>query len=158
MGRAANLLRRFGRTEFMRKLGPKIMNPVDKVLHKLTGGRFHLTDAFMPVLKLHHTGRKSGLPRETMLSYVAVDGGWSVVGTNFGQDHHPAWALNLTDQPDARIDIRGEVFDVRARLVTERDEWDRIFPKFVEMFPGYGDYIERAGDRDIRLFVLEPRA
>ena len=46
-------------------------------------------------LILTTTGRKSGQPRTTVLSYVRDDHRLLVLGSNFGQQRHPSWSTNL---------------------------------------------------------------
>jgi hypothetical protein len=48
----------------------------------------------------------------------------------------------------------GDEIPVRAHLASPEERAD-LWPRFIEMWPAYKTYIKRAGDRDIRLFVLE---
>ena len=87
-----------------RKVGPKVVPPLDRTLHKLTGGRVIVSRLMVPCMVLTTTGRKSGLPRESPLACVPDgDGGWWVVGSNFGQETHPAWTGNLIADPNATV-------------------------------------------------------
>lgn len=152
----ADLLRRYGHTDAFRKVMPHVAAPVDRTLHRLTGGRWQLSRAVMPVLVLHHTGRRSGRPYTTPLFHVATDGGWVVAATNFGREAHPAWSENLLADPDVRIEVGGRTIDVRARLATEQERAE-VWPEFVRSWPAYDTYLETAAHRDVRVFVLEPR-
>jgi deazaflavin-dependent oxidoreductase (nitroreductase family) len=80
-----------------------------------------------------------------------------VIGSNAGNRRPPAWSLNLVAHPDAEVEIGRERRRVRAR-VAEGDErallWRRMNE---ERYEGFDDY-DRRTSRDIRLFVLEPRA
>lgn len=152
----SRLLRRFGSTEFARRVSPRLLPPIDRALHRVTGGRVRLSDAILPVLMLTTTGRRSGRPRTSPLTYVAVADGWAVVGTNFGQPHHPAWALNLLADPRATVEVGGNTVEVVARR-SEGDERRRLFARFVAVWPDYASYVSRVGDaRAIHLFVLDP--
>ncbi|MFC7728991.1 hypothetical protein [Actinomadura keratinilytica] len=44
------------------RVGPKVVPPLDRALHRLTGGRFLLGQAVVPSLVLTTTGAVSGLP------------------------------------------------------------------------------------------------
>ena len=147
-----------GKQKWFAEVGKKLV-PVDLAVQKRTGGRVSLLRmAGMPYLVLTATGRRSGRPRSVPLLYVPHGEEFVVVGSNWGQQHHPAWSANLLAHPDAEVQARGRQIAVRARLVTgaERDRlWrDLITPTW----PAYDVYAERAGDREIRVFVLSPRA
>src|SRR5688572_8130137 len=81
------------------KVGPRIVPPIDRFLHKVTSGRVMLSRAMLPCVILTTTGRKSGEPRTTPLASVPYEGDLYIVGSNFGRKHHPAWSWNLLDQP-----------------------------------------------------------
>ncbi len=80
-----------------------------------------------------------------------------LVGSNFGQSSHPAWALNLVDQPAAVLSIAGQELPVTARLVTDPVEREDIWQIMYELWPAYLAYRGRAG-REIKLFLLSPAA
>ena len=128
-------------------------------LLRRTRGRFPARNLmFAPrqrVLALTTTGRKSGQPRCTAMGYLRDDDNVVVVASNSGLDRPPAWWLNLQANPDAEIDCAGERRTVRAREATT-DEHERIWPRFVEQFPGFEGYRSYT-TREIPLVVLEPR-
>ena len=74
-----------------------------------------------PVLLLTTLGRKSGRSRTTPLLYVQESTNWIVVGSNGGDDRHPAWWLNLKADANATIQVKGKVERVRAREATEEE-------------------------------------
>jgi deazaflavin-dependent oxidoreductase (nitroreductase family) len=78
-----------------------------------------------------------------------------VIGSNAGNENPPAWALNLLAHPDAKVEIRGERREVRAR-VAEGEERAELWRRMNDQYDGFDGYRERTA-RDIRLFVLEPR-
>jgi deazaflavin-dependent oxidoreductase (nitroreductase family) len=82
------------------------------------------------------------------------DGGWYVVGSNFGQEKHPAWTANLLANPDAAVTTGGKRTDVRARLL-DPDEKAEVWPRLIAVWPTYDRYVERSG-RDLRVFRLDP--
>ncbi|MGZ0185429.1 MAG: nitroreductase/quinone reductase family protein, partial [Acidimicrobiales bacterium] len=105
----------------------KAMNGVHKGLLKLSGGRLGWTAADMPVLELTTTGRRSGRPRSVMLTSPYSDGDRIViVASKGGEDTHPAWFLNLRENPQVRVSMKGApgvamlasiaTSEVRARL------------------------------------------
>jgi deazaflavin-dependent oxidoreductase (nitroreductase family) len=77
-----------------------------------------------------------------------------LIASNWGQPNHPAWALNLDANDEARVSIDGVQRSYRSRRATP-DEDDRYWREAVAFWPGYDDYRERAR-REIWVFVLEP--
>ena len=136
-------------------VGSKVFPPLDRVVHKLTGGRVVLSATLVPSLVLTTTGRKSGQPRRTPLATLPVDGGFLVVGSNFGKEHHPAWTGNLLAQPEASVSFKGETIPVVARLL-DAEEKKAVWPELLRIWPTYDRYVERSG-RDLRVFRLERR-
>lgn len=117
-----------------------------------SGGRLGRRAAGMPVLELVTTGRKSGLERSLLISFVPTQDGPALAGTNVGAAVEPAWAKNLKVDPRARVRVSGEWRDVRARFL-EGDEYDRVWDQFLE-HRGYAEYRDML-DRHIPLVVLE---
>ncbi|OLT28822.1 deazaflavin-dependent nitroreductase [Actinomadura sp. CNU-125] len=150
------LFHRISGAPWFAKIGPKIVPRVDRALSRLTGGRFLIGQALVPSLVLVATGAVSGQPRRTPLACLPEpDGGWLVVGSNFGREKHPAWTGNLLKTPEAEVVFRGRTVPVKAHLLddTERAE---VWPRLVQVWPVYDRYVERAG-RQLRIFRLAPR-
>jgi deazaflavin-dependent oxidoreductase (nitroreductase family) len=145
------LARRLGDRSWFAALGRAYM-PLDRVIGRMTKGRFVALG--MPSLLLTTTGRKSGQPRTSPLLYVADGDAFVVIGSNWGQGHHPAWSSNLLANPDATVTLRGEYIPVHARLV-EGAERERLRERLVRMWPAYTAYERRAGGRELRVFRLE---
>lgn len=130
--------------------------PLDTRVLKASGGRFGLLgDYGLPQLLLTTTGRKSGRPRTVTLLYGRADDAIVLIGSNFGQAHHPAWALNLEATPQAVVQIGSERTDVRAELVTDPAQRERIWAHMIDIYPGYAMYRSKAG-RDIKVFTVRP--
>ena len=142
-------------TKTFGRVAPHVVPRIDRVAHRLSGGRFTIGGSLVPTIVLTNTGAKSGLTRTTPLATVRDGDGWIVVASNFGQKHHPAWSANLLAHPDGRVTDRGVVTDVRARMLTD-DEKLALWPRILEIWPNYDTYVERSG-RNIRVFRLEPR-
>lgn len=137
------------------KVAPKIVPPLDRMISKLTGGRFVLSQGLLPSLVLTTTGRKSGQPRTAPLATLPVDDGFLVVGSNFGREHHPAWTSNLLANPDASVTYRGRTIPVTARLLDDAEK-SEVWPQLTALWPTYDRYVERSG-RNLRVFRLTPR-
>ncbi|MFG2005405.1 nitroreductase family deazaflavin-dependent oxidoreductase [Spirillospora sp. NPDC048911] len=138
------------------KVAPKIVPPLDRALHKATGGRFLLGQALVPSLVLTTTGAVSGKPRQAPLACMPEPGGtWVIVGSNFGREKHPAWTGNLLKNPDAEISFRGKTVTVTAHLLDDAERAE-VWPNLLKVWPVYDRYVERV-DRQLRIFRLTPK-
>jgi deazaflavin-dependent oxidoreductase (nitroreductase family) len=153
LGRA---LRWVGTTRWGRLvIGPKVLTRLDRLAHRLSGGRVRVADLLFDTLVLTTTGRRSGEPRPQTLARLDLDGTAVVIASNFGREHHPAWSANLLADPRATVEHRRERYPVVARLLDE-DERARVWPQAVRLWPGYETYRRTTdGIRDIRMFALD---
>jgi deazaflavin-dependent oxidoreductase (nitroreductase family) len=130
--------------------------PLDNRVLRASKGKYTLFGpTSMPELLLTTIGRKSGQRRETALSFIRDGDRLLVLGSNFGQQRHPAWSSNLVANPDAWAAISGEQVPVSAELLegADRDHGLRLFLEY----PMYRAYGART-DRELRLFALTRRA
>ncbi len=148
-------MRRFGHTRAFAAVFKRVAPPTDRLVHKLTGGRRVLADTVLPTLILVHRGKRSGREYRTPLSYIRIGNSFGLAGSNFGQLNHPGWSANLIAKPEAKVALGGQVIPVRARRVSDQEK-EALWPRFVEIWPAYNTYRART-DRNIRVFVLEPR-
>ena len=131
------------------------MNGFHRGLMKLTGGRVGWQAGSMPVVELTTTGRKSGQPRTVLLTSPVQEGStYVVVASRGGDDQHPAWFLNLRDNPDVEVTTRGEKRRMRAR-VADAAERARLWPLVTADHKNYAGY-QKKTDREIPLVLLEP--
>jgi deazaflavin-dependent oxidoreductase (nitroreductase family) len=138
-------------------LALKTMNAVHRVVMKLSFGRLGWDAMNMPVLELTTTGRKTGQPRSVMLTSPLREGdALVVVASRGGDDRHPAWFLNLRENPDVVVKLKdGRRQEMTAHVATA-DERARLWPKVTEDHKNYAGYQEKT-DREIPLVLLEPR-
>jgi deazaflavin-dependent oxidoreductase (nitroreductase family) len=132
-------------SQMMGATGLRWAGKLNVPLYRLSGGRLMGKVNRAPVLLLTTTGRKSGQKRIAPVVYLADGENLVVIGSNAG---HRA-------NPEAEVDVGRERQTVRAR-VAEGEERTELWRKHVEQFSGFDDYESRT-DRDIALFVLEPR-
>jgi len=138
----------------------RTLRHLDDVVVRLSKGRHSAPGLLtgLAVLDLTTTGRKSGQPRTSHLIAAPYDGTLALLGTNFGQESTPAWALNLETDPYATVSYRGTSRHVVARPATAL-ETEEIFTRAASFYAGYENYRQRiGGSRQIRVFVLEPVA
>ena len=142
-------------TRAFARIGPRLVF-LDRVVHRLTGGRVVSSQVFVDSLVLTTTGRRSGEPRDAPLACARdADGAWLVVGSNFGREHHPAWTSNLLAHPEATVSHRGAVVPVTATLL-EGEEREQAWSRLEDVWPIYDQYEQRSG-RHLRVFRLVPR-
>src|ERR1700761_7254875 len=106
----------------------KTMNAVHRGVLAATFGKVGY-DFGMPVLELTTTGRKSGQARSCMLTAPLVEGETIVVvASRGGDDVHPAWYLNLVDNPDVKVAWKGGEPKPFHATVANADERARMWP------------------------------
>ena len=110
----------------------------------------------MPVIIVTHRGRRTGNIRKVPLMRVADGDGYVLVGSMGGAPTHPLWYHNLLADPAVEIRDRERVQPMRARLVEDAAERERLWALAVAAYPDYQPYQERT-ERQIPLFRAEPR-
>jgi len=137
-------------------IGLKTMSRVHRVILRGTGGRVLNSALGMQVVELHTVGRKSGLPRSTMLTAPVVDGQRIVlVASKGGDDRDPDSYRNLMAHPDAELTVDGQRRQVRARRASAEEKAE-LWPRVVAAYGGYAGY-QRRTQRDIPLVLCDPR-
>ena len=125
-----------------------------RALYRISGGRIGGSLQRMPVLLLTTTGRKSGKPRTWPLGYLEDGENLVVIASAGGVANHPAWLLNLRDQPEVTVQVGNQVRRMRAEIAgpAERARWWR---RIVDRYPFFADYQART-DREIPVVRLIP--
>ena len=131
------------------------MGKLNVPLYRLSGGRIGGKVGKGPVLLLTTTGRKSGQQRTAPVLYLADGERFVVINTNAGNQKTPAWSLNLRANPEATVDVKGKRTQVRARIA-EGEERAELWRRSMEQYSGW-DFYESKLDREVGVFVLEPR-
>lgn len=123
-------------------------------LLKLTGGRWPRRVMGMEAVELHTVGRKSGLPRSTMLTAPICDDGTLVlVASKGGHTDHPDWYKNLVANPEVEITRSGRTEPMHARTASAAEKAE-LWPRIVTAYKGYAGY-QRNTDRDIPVVICE---
>ncbi|MCU1473772.1 nitroreductase family deazaflavin-dependent oxidoreductase [Amnibacterium sp.] len=123
--------------------------------YERSGGEEQNTLRGVPIIVITSVGAKSGKLRKTALMRVEHDGRYAVVASKGGAPQHPFWYHNLVANPHVELQDGPVKRDYTARIVhgAERDEW---WAHAVAAWPDYDAYTRRT-DREIPVFVLEPR-
>jgi len=132
------------------------MNGVHRTLLKLTGGKIGWHVMGMSALELTTMGRRSGQARTVMLTSPTQEGDAIViVASRGGDDHHPAWFLNLCEHPEVTVSYEGgPKKTMRARVATDAER-DALWPRITATYNGYAGY-QLKTERKIPVVLLEP--
>jgi deazaflavin-dependent oxidoreductase (nitroreductase family) len=114
--------------------------------HRLSGWK-------ASTLLLVTRGRRSGKLRRTALAYGEHDGRYVIVASNGGAERHPAWYLNLVEDPAVQVQVRDDRFAARARDATA-DERPALWKLMASLGPALEDYQRQSG-REIPVVILE---
>ena len=128
--------------------------PVHRLLLRLSGGRILGRLEDHGILLLVTRGRRSGKPRSSPLMYFQFDDSDDliVVASNYGQDRHPAWYLNVAADPDVSVETGGERFAADAHIA-EGQERIRLYDKVAASNPRFATY-RAATERRIPVVAL----
>ncbi len=134
----------------------KTMNTIHRTLLKVTGGKVGWNVGGMRALELTTTGRKSGTPRSVMLtSPIQVGESLVIVASKGGDEHDPAWFLNLQAKPEVKVAMKGEApVAMQARVATAAERAD-LWPKVTTKYKNYAGYQTKT-TREIPLVFLDP--
>jgi deazaflavin-dependent oxidoreductase (nitroreductase family) len=135
----------------------KVMNATHRTALALSGNRIGKNASGMPSLELTTVGRKSGQKRSTLLTAPLIEGETIVVvASRGGDDTHPAWLLNLRDNPDVEVALIGQAKRPMHARVATAEERARLWPIVTGKHPHYAGY-QRKTEREIPLVLLEPK-
>ena len=137
-------------------LSLKAMNAVHRVVRTITFGKVGNNLLGMPVLELTTKGRKSGQPRAVMLTAPVVEGDTLViVASRGGDDTHPAWFLNLRDDPEVQVALEGGPAKPYRAVIADAETRARLWPKITADHDNYAGYQTKT-DREIPVVLLHP--
>ncbi|WP_405164244.1 nitroreductase family deazaflavin-dependent oxidoreductase [Nocardia sp. NBC_01499] len=134
----------------------KTMNTAHRVLLKVSCGKLGNEFGGMPSVELVTTGRKSGREHAVLLTAPIVDGDtYVVVASRGGDPTHPAWFLNLRDNPNVLVSVRGGPrLPMTAHIATPQER-AALWPRVTAQHKGYAGYQEKT-TREIPLVLLTP--
>ncbi len=159
MGRVLGALReglgRFFGTRAGAWVARSLVLPLDRLVHRLSGGRLLVADIAFPTLVLTTTGARSGQPRSTPLIYMRAGRAFVVIASNYGDARHPAWYHNLRANPACTVTVGGRALSCVAREA-EGAEREELWRRAERLYAGYRAYQASAGGRRIPVIVLEP--
>jgi deazaflavin-dependent oxidoreductase (nitroreductase family) len=134
----------------------RTLSGVHRVILRVSGGRLGGVLVGLPTVELTTRGRRSGRPRVSMLTVpVQVGDALVVVASAGGDDRHPAWYLNLVDEPRVQVAVSGGPPRPMVARVATPDERAELWPRVTAALSNYAEYQTRTS-RVIPLVLLEP--
>jgi F420H(2)-dependent quinone reductase len=124
--------------------------------YRASGGRLGASMGGAAVALLTTTGRRSGQLRSTAVGCLQLGDDVVVVASNGGRDAHPAWYLNLVDDPRVRVRVGRREHPAAARTAVGAER-ERLWAAVVAAAPVMDGY-QRGTGRELPVVVLSPRA
>ena len=122
-----------------------------RVYRETSGERGYLWNG-SPVLLLTTKGRRSGQLRTVPLIFTVYGESRAVIASRGGSPQHPAWYLNLLDEPRVQVQVKGDVYESQARVADARER-EQIWAAAVAHWPNYDVYQART-TRQIPVVIL----
>jgi deazaflavin-dependent oxidoreductase (nitroreductase family) len=114
------------------------------------GGPFEGADLVLLTTTGARTGRRHTAPLMSLR-----DGDRIIVAASAaGAPSHPAWYHNLLADPQVTVETGTSTLQATA-VVTEGEERDRLYARFVEIAPGFAEYQAKTS-RVIPVVALHP--
>lgn len=80
-----------------------LLTSSNRALYRASGGRIGGRFAGAPIYLLVTRGRRSGTERTHPLLFIEDGENLVVAASNFGQQNHPSWYLNLKSDPEVWV-------------------------------------------------------
>ncbi len=146
----------FAQTPLGGRLFISVFPAIDRRLMPLTRGRLS-TGLGQPLVLLHVLGARTGVERTIPLLATKTGDTVLLVASKAGAVKHPAWYHNIRANPDVEVTIGRDRQPMRAEIVDQGEEYERLWGIVCDNYSGYATYQRRAGDRVIPLVALTPR-
>ena len=134
---------------------PKLLARPHVFLYRLSGGLLGGRLVGCPVLLLTSKGRKSGKLTTVPLLYVSDGDSLAIIASYGGSPTHPAWYLNLLNDPHCLVQIRRQRTGMMAETVGPQER-GTLWAAALKMYPRYADYQKRTS-REIPVVRLRAR-
>lgn len=133
------------------------LHHLDRFVLRVSGERTTATCLLtgLPVVWVTTIGARSGEQRTTPLLSLQDGERLVLIATSFGRSRNPGWYYNIKANPNVNVSFNGCSGTYVAREVTG-EERESYWRQAVSLYPGYGAYKERAGERLIPVIVLTP--
>jgi deazaflavin-dependent oxidoreductase (nitroreductase family) len=127
---------------------------VDPLLLRVSRGRLS-TIVLRPLVLLTTRGARTGERRTTPLVYFNEGDRVVLMASNYGGRNHPAWYYNIRANPEVTLSAGGHEGRYLAEQATG-EERERLWGLAKQIARNYGQYEQKASNRQIAVFVLTP--
>jgi len=111
----------------------------------------------VPMVLVHHRGRKSGRELVNPMMYMAADDDPATIyvfASKAGAPTNPDWYYNLLAAGDGEAEVGTEKYPVKVTELTGAER-DRVYAEQARRYPGFAEYEEKtAGVRTIPVLAL----
>lgn len=133
----------------------RLITSVHRAVFNASNGKLAGRGMGMRVVKLTTTGRKTGQPRDTMLTTPLIDGERIMLVASYGgDDREPAWCLNIRANPAIELTMAGRRQAMTAHIA-DAAERAELWPRITAAHANYAGYARKT-DREIPVVVCAP--
>lgn len=128
---------------------------IDGFLMSVSNGRYSAAGlvAGVPVIRLTTIGAKSGQFRTVPLLGIPAGENIILIGSNWGQGHHPAWYYNVRANPEVQVESNGRTAAYLAHEANG-EAYQEFWQIAASIYPGYEAYKKWTNGRKIPVLVL----
>jgi deazaflavin-dependent oxidoreductase (nitroreductase family) len=119
---------------------------------RANGGQVGEPFVGIPLLLLHTTGARSGLPRINPLVTMLEGDDYVICASRAGAPTNPDWYYNLVANPAVEVEVGTDRFAAQARVADEPERTE-LYAKVAAKHPMFAEY-ERKTSRTIPVVVL----
>ena len=105
-----------------------------------------------PLLLLHTTGAKSGLPRINPLVTMKDGDRYIIIASKGGAPSHPDWYYNLVANPNVQVEVGTEQFEAVA-TVAQEPERSQLYGQMATKHTFFAEYAQKVS-RTIPVIIL----
>ena len=137
----------------------KLIRTISKIhgyIYRISRGRVGKQLGKVAILLLTTTGRKSGKKRSVPLTAIPYGAKYILVASFGGSPVHPAWLINIRQNPAVHIRVGSIVKQAKASIIETTDTgYEEMWEKAIATYGGYDNY-KRATSRHIPIVVITP--
>ena len=134
----------------------RITSKIHAYIYRISRGRFGKQLGKVGFLLLTTTGRKSGKQRSVLLAKIPYGANYIVVASFGGSPVHPAWLMNIRQNPAVQIRVGSIVEQAKAYIIETTDtRYEEMWAKATATFRGFSNY-RSATRRHIPIVVIMP--
>lgn len=123
---------------------------LDPWLLRVTGGRLSMALVVRTAV-LETRGAKSGALRQNAVIYFHDGDRVTIVGSHAGSPRNPGWFYNLRAFPDVTFGT----IPMRASVVADEDERNRLWALADRVFPPYAKFRRKAAEKNRTIPIVQ---